>query len=274
MNQAIQKAQANAAQAMESAAAERLSEGRALTQTQTQYTTAIAVQNPRDKKDVLERALEEAELLAEQFYYSWTTKNRDGSRGVVEGMGIEGAMALAREYGNCVTDVISDETKTHWHFRATFVDLETGFTCAREFKQRKKGQARGGLPGARMEEGDFAIGQSKAVRGAIDKGLPAWLKKKCLARAKQAAAADMGSGDKISARQKVQGAFARHGVTIEQIEARFGAFDTLAAEDMGTLRGILSSLNEGLTTAGAEFGQEPPMVDPETGEVREPGQEG
>jgi hypothetical protein len=65
----------------------------------SQFVTAMQVQKPRDKQDVLRRVLEEAELLGDQFFYNWTVKGKGGNS-IVEGMSIEGAMAIAREYGN------------------------------------------------------------------------------------------------------------------------------------------------------------------------------
>ena len=170
---------------MSSDAGAIVNSGATLAKTQAGYSTAISVQRPRQRKAIQAAVLEEAELAGEDFFYSWTTKNKDGTRGLVEGLSIEGAMILARNWGNCAipTELIVDAPQ-HWILSATFVDLETGFNVPRLFRQRK-GQRAGGMDQDRALDIAFQIGQSKAQRNAIDKAMPNWLKEAALDKAKR-----------------------------------------------------------------------------------------
>lgn len=147
---------------------------------QTKYTTAMAVQAPRELTAVEGRSLQEAALLGSDAFYGWGAgKDR------IEGPSKELAMALVRCYGNCAVDLGEvQETRDAWIFTATFVDLETGFTLARQFRQSKAWQVFGKFDDARKDDIRFQIGQSKAVRNVILNALPGWLVRRALDRAK------------------------------------------------------------------------------------------
>ncbi len=148
--------------------------------TQTRYTTAMRVQIPRELPLVESRALEEATLLGADGYYAWG-QNKDR----VEGPSKDLAMALIRCYGNCAVDLGEvQETRDAWIFTATFVDLETGFTLARQFRQAKGWTVYGKFDEARKEDIRFQIGQSKAVRNVILNAVPGWLVRRAMDRCK------------------------------------------------------------------------------------------
>src|SRR5262245_25629030 len=104
-----------------------------LQQVKTQYTTAVAVQQPRDLQVVHKRLIAEAKMAGESFYYGWGNgKDR------IEGPSVNLAMAAARCYHNSAVDILPlQETSDAWVFTAVFVDLETGFTLTRQFRQSK-----------------------------------------------------------------------------------------------------------------------------------------
>jgi hypothetical protein len=161
--------------------------GRALQRVQSGYTTAIAVQRPRTIEKLQKDVLKEAELAADSFFYSWTTKNKDGSRGLVEGISIEGALILVRNWGNCATDVWLDEDgPMHWVIGAAFIDHETGYTGKRLFRQRKA-QNLGKYDVDRAQDIVFQIGQSKAIRNVVLNSMPGYLKDRAIEKAKEAA---------------------------------------------------------------------------------------
>jgi hypothetical protein len=243
-------------------------EGRALQRTQTAYTTAVQVQKPRQIAGVAHNVLKEAKLAKSSFYYGWPVKNKDGSVTRVEGPSIDLAMCLARNYGNCAIDVEGEENNTHFMLKGVFIDLESGFTCPRLFRQRKT-QSLGGKmqkDADRQEDIVFQIGQSKAIRNAIVRAMPAWLIDQAIEVAKRAEISGINEENIHLARQKVLAFFEPYGVSSERIEAKVGkAVDEWTARDIADLRGMATALKEGRISADALFPKpEPPKEEPES----------
>lgn len=234
----------------------------------TKYTTAMAVQSPRVLAHVERRSLEEAALLGSDAFYAWGQgKDR------IEGPSKELAMALVRCYGNCAVDLGEiQETRDAWIFTATFVDLETGFTLARQFRQSKEWQVFGKFDAARKDDIRFQIGQSKAVRNVILNAVPGWLVKRALDRAKG------------GVREKIEGLVQQHGlekvvgVCLDKLNglgvpeprvlttmgrALRGA---LTVEDLVILHGCCSALESGADTIDVLF-----PLPPEAGKAPEGG---
>ena len=224
-----------------------LDEGKALQKTQTAYTTAITVQKPRSIARVAHNVLEEAKLAGASFYYGWTAKTKNGPVRI-EGPSIDLAMCLARNYGNCAIDVEATETLTHYMLKGIFIDIESGFTCPRLFRQRKK-QSLGGKMNKdadRQEDIVFQIGQSKAIRNAIIRAMPEWLVDQAIETAKEAELGKIQPENIHLARTKVLDFFAPYGVTPERIENKIGKkVDEWAAKDIVELRGMATALREG-----------------------------
>ena len=127
--------------------------GGAMQQVKTSYTTAVSVQQPRSISRVVKNVLEESRLAGESFFYRWTVKNRKtGRSSTIQGPSIDLAMCLARNYGNCAIDVEATETGTHYLIKGVFIDLETGFTVPRLFRQRKGQKIGKGYEDDRAEE--------------------------------------------------------------------------------------------------------------------------
>lgn len=240
----------------EMAPAERmLMEGQALQKVQTAYTTAIAVQKPRSIARVTSNVLEEAKFAGADFYYGWIAKTKKGPVRI-EGPSIDLAMCLARNYGNCVIDIEGNETMNHFMMKGIFIDLESGFTCPRLFRQRK-GQSLGGKmedDHDRQEDIVFQIGQSKAIRNAIVRAMPRWLIDKAIAIAKQAEIQNIKEESPALARAKVLQFFEQYGVDQEKIEVALNTkIDSWTAEQIAELRGMATALKEGRVAAKELF---------------------
>lgn len=232
----------------EMSAGERIiSEGRTLQKIQTQYTTAVAVQQPRSIAKVTKNVLEEAKLAGAAFYYRWEILNKKtGRKSVVQGPSIDLAMCIARNYGNCAVDIEGTETASHYMFKGVFIDLETGFTVPRLFRQRKNQNIGGKYEDDRAEDIVFQIGQSKAQRNAITKAAPGWLVDQAIEEARQAEINKIKPENLHVARGKALDYFATHGVTPERMEAKIGRkADQWTAEDLADLKGSATALKEG-----------------------------
>ena len=215
-------------------------------QVRTQYVTAVAVQKPRVLASVVQNVLEEAKFAGSHFFYGWPVKNRRTGQTVqVEGGSIGLAMALARHYGNAAVEVSVSESDTHYLFTAHFIDLETGFTCTRLYRQRKS-QEIGMEDVDRAEDIAFQIGQSKAIRNAVLRAMPDWLVDEAIRAAKEAELKGIKPENIVLARAKVLDFFARYGVTKERIEAAVGKpLDAWDPEDIVSLRGQATAIKEG-----------------------------
>jgi hypothetical protein len=236
-----------------------LQPGMSAIRTQTNYQTAIAVTKPRDLKDVEQRVLAEAARLGTDFLYSWRVSTQDkrldegDGKTTIEGMSIDGAMVLARNWGNCAVPVRMDnETDTHFYLCADFIDLETGFSFPRLFRQRKS-VSMGRMDKDRAEDIAFQIGQSKAQRNAIDKAMPEWLKDRATQAAKSAALKKYADVEKW--KPIVVAVFkTKHGVELPRLEERLKKpLAQWTSTEILKLDMIIRSIKEGETTASEEF---------------------
>lgn len=136
-----------------------------------QYATAVKGLTPRKPKQLYHQLLAEAEIAAEEFFYGWGAgKDR------VIGPSIGLAQAAARLWGNCAIEPSPlQDTQDAWVFSVAFIDLQTGFTIARQFRQSKKWTVYGKFDQERKEDIRFQIGQSKAARNVIINALPRWM---------------------------------------------------------------------------------------------------
>lgn len=227
--------------------------------TQTEYQSAITVTKPRELKAVERRVLEEAARMGTDFIYRWRQKTKDkrldegDGKTTIEGMSIDGAMVLARNWGNCALPVrLDQETETHFLIRADFIDLETGFSFPRLYRQRKTGGPGGKMEEDRKEDIAFQIGQSKAQRNVVDKALPYWLKDNAIQAAKSAAAKKYKDTAKWT--PKVVATFQGLGVDVARLVARMRKpTDQWTPYDLLTLEIIYRTIKDGESTVGEEF---------------------
>jgi len=181
-------------------AGDLIAAGKTVQQVQTPYATAVAVQKPRDLAEVQRRCLEEAKLAGADFYYGWPVTSRekqpDGSyitkKTRVEGISGDGAMAIARNFGNAaLLQRPVQETASAFIFTSAFVDLETGFTVERSFRMDKNWEVHGKMPEARKMDIRFAIGVTKSSRNVVARAMPIGIVKRTIAAAKDSAANDI-----------------------------------------------------------------------------------
>jgi len=224
--------------------------GATIRQIQTQYTTAVAVQKPRTLLEVQKRCLEEAALAGESLYYGWSAGNER-----IEGPSVKCAMIAHRNWGNAVLEMQPvQETATAHIFTAAWIDLETGGTIMRQFRQAKNWTVYGKHDEARKEDIRFQIGQSKAARNVILNAIPEWLIDKMIDQAKEGVREKLDQYIKKngieSARQLIVKELAKHGITLERIEVRtgvkYGGWDT---EILVTLKGDVKALRDGAESA-------------------------
>ena len=234
--------------------------GRSLQQVKTSYTTAVAVQKPRALPEVEKRLMIEADQAGEDFYYGWGAgKDR------VEGASIGLAMAAVRNFGNCAVELAPvQETGTAWIFTASFVDLETGFTLQRQFRQSKSWTVYGKFDEARKEDIRFQIGQSKAIRNVVLNAIPKWLTSRAMDKAKGgvrekiekqiAKEAANFDGDHDAGRwsviDKAMVRLNECGVDEDRVLAKFGrnVVKALTVEDLVCILGDVHALKNGLDT--------------------------
>jgi len=229
-----------------STAMEVIAQGGSMQQIKTAYTTAVAVQKPRSITTVTKNVLQEAQLAGSSFYYRWEVKDKSGKKSAIEGPSIDLAMCIARNYGNCVIDVDAQETSSHYMMKGVLIDLETGFTCPRLFRQRKSQKLSGKMDDARQEDIAFQIGQSKAIRNAIVRAMPSWLIDQAIAMAQRSELSKIKPENLAVSRSMVLDFFSKFGVGQDRIEAeRTRKADEWTAQDIVDLRGMATALKEG-----------------------------
>jgi len=258
-----------------SSAGDLIASGETMRQIQTSYVTAVAVQKPRELKDVVKRCVEEAELAGDLFYYRWETQSTDQKTGktkksFIEGPSINLALAAVRNFGNmAVQQRPVQETRTSWIFTAAVIDLETGFTLERQFRMDKGYMVYGKMDKNRKDDIRFQIGQSKAIRNAVTNAVPAGLVDKMLQAAKNSVRTkieerikQMG-GDIQRVASEMLTAFGKHGVTEEMIEGKIGlARDKWDVETLTLLSGDLKALVSGAETAASLYAEDEPEDKP------------
>jgi hypothetical protein len=235
---------------------------------QTSYITAIGVQKPRSMTRAVHNILGEADLAGANFYYRWMVYDKKKKRDVpIEGGSIDAMMCIARNYGNCAVESQSDETNTHYVIQASFVDLETGFTCRREFRQRKSQSLSAKMDTDRQEDLVFQIGQSKAMRNVIKAAMPGWLVDQVVARAKAAELKGIRENTAM-VRVTVIDWYAQRGVDQERLERKTGqTADKWTPQDILALREAATAINEGRVMVDELF---PPVPVPDVAVIPNP----
>lgn len=219
------------------------------------FATAIAVQRPRSLAEVDKRVQEEARLLGEQAYYGW-----GAGKDKIEGPTIKLAMVLARNWGNAAVDSLPvQETADAWIFSSAFIDLETGFTLTRQFRQAKTSVVAGRYDDARKDDMRFQNGQSRSARNVVVNALPVWLVDKAVATAKAGVRAGIEQYIKQhsieDARKAILKALAKETVKEDRVLAKMRrqAVGGLTIDDLVVLRGDVAALQDGADSAESLF---------------------
>lgn len=238
-------------------AADAINQGKAVQQIQTKYHTAVSVQKPRDLFVVQDRCLQEAALAGATCFYGWGTgKNR------VEGPSVDCAMIAARNFGNVAIEMAPvHETATAWVFDCHVIDLETGFTYPRQFRQSKRWNVHGQFDNERKDDIRFQIGQSKCQRNAILKFMPKWLIDKMIDRAKEGVREKLEQAIKSkgieTVRLRAMEALGRYSVTVEKVERKYGKkYGAWDIDLLVILQGDIAALTSGAEAADTLFPDE------------------
>lgn len=238
--------QARDAEVME-AGAMALSAGTAMQRIGGNYVTAMSVQKKRSLEEVRRALLDEARLAGERFFYGWGA-GKDRVEGPSEAL----AHAAARCFGNCAVEPAPiQDAGDSWIFTAFFIDLETGFTIGRQFRQSKRWTVYGKMDAERKADVRFQIGASKAARNVILKALPAVLVDDAMAEAKK------GVRKKIEAYVERKGLPAAQDLALSRLKqlnveedrvlARFQIAErkALTIEHLTILQGDIKALEDG-----------------------------
>lgn len=123
----------------------------------------------RDEAQILIKLKTLAAAAADEWFYRFPVRDRKtNTTSYIEGASIKLANDLARIYGACDVDSwVSSEGPDYWEITARFLDLETGFSLTRPFRQRKNVARIGGSDDSRRDEIGFSIGISKAERNVV-----------------------------------------------------------------------------------------------------------
>lgn len=257
-------------------AGEIVTQGHALQQVRTEYFTAVRVEMPRNMKLVTEKVLAEASLAGELCLYSWDVRDK-GAKKHIEGLSIQSAMILARNYGNCVVDIshVIDRVDA-WEIKAVFIDLEAGTSISRPFRKAKQtpntAKMRAKDPD-RAADIEFQTGISKAERNVTLHAMPIWLRDDMITAAKDGALNRVDAAIEKDGIQKVRemiaDALKKFGVSIEKME---DTVDLKMADwskhDIFMLRTNLQTLKDGMASVDTVFPGKP--VDDEAKPGKEP----
>lgn len=229
---------------------------------QTGYVTAVSVQQPREAKALAKRAAQEAQLMGEDYFYSWPVTDTDPVTGekkkkMVIGESIDAALMLMRCWGNCAYEVhLVEETDKKWTLSVPFIDLETGTTTPRLYQIGKEDPP-GKFDRARWDDMVFQKGQSKAIRNSICGSLPTWLKKRCMAAARKAAEKDVAPADRLKQeRDELIERARKLGLNGDQLRQRMNGVSVAnySPQDIVTMRSLLSSVERGEAKVDEIFG--------------------
>ena len=227
----------------------------AATQGERHYATAVPVQKSRRLSDVQRRIQDEAAMAGADFYYGW-----GAGKDKIEGPSVKLANALARCWGNCVVDALPvQELADSWVFTAAFIDLETGYTLTRQFRQSKNWKVFGKHDEERKADIRFQIGQSKATRNVILNALPSYLIDAAMSKAKEGVRTKIEQYIKengiVKAVDAILQALAKCGVKEDAVLARSGRASRsgIDVDDIVILKGDLLAIQGGQERAEALF---------------------
>lgn len=240
-----------------SGAAELVASGFTLSRLENDVQMSISVQRPRDEEKILAGAMRELTLypsLAEEAIYSKPVGKDDvtGKMKYASGLSIRTAESLANRWGNNAYGCeLAGETEDYAILTAVYLDYETNTRTVLQKRVSKSYKSRQrGIQKYSPDRFDIilAANQSKLLREAILRRLPAGLKREYELKAKEIL-----SAKPIGERQeKVILSFSGIGVKKEQLEKLIGK--TMAQfnhEDMDNLIGYYNALKDGETTIDA-----------------------
>lgn len=202
---------------------------------------------PRDTKQMLQDAKRVGALLGSRAYYDFPAGG-----GRVTGPSIDLMDALAVVWGRLLQSVsIVSETNERVHLRGRVLDLYAVTAVERDYVS-----AIAPAPGKFAQKPDQAdrwrvmqlqSASSKAVRGALEHALPAWLVDAALESARSAASQKATGGRPLpEARANAVESLSRRGLSRAELEAFTGQpIDLWAVDELDALRTLARDLSEG-----------------------------
>lgn len=230
-----------------------------LIQTKTRYQTAVSVVKKRNLPDVISMVENEAALAGEDFYYSYPQGGK-----YIEGVGINGALIIARNWGNNAVEVRPFEFEDKYILIGDFVDFETGFNLSRPFLLKKKVlKNKSGKEIYDKERNDeivFQIGTSKAMRNVVLNAIPNYVIDAGLKRAKEGYRKRLEEYIKKNgldkAREMIIKRAERLNVPISKVEINFGKSSTWDIDKILLISGALKGIEEGYHSVEDAFPKE------------------
>jgi hypothetical protein len=221
----------------------------------------LTAKQQRNLKDIRRRLMEEARMMGELAYYGWGAGDDK-----IEGPSVKLAMAAVRCWGNCSVEAMPlQETRDAYVFTSRFIDLETGYTLERQFRQSKNWKVYGKHDPERKADIRFQIGQSKAARNLVLNALPEWLIDEALEEAKA------GVREKIESYIAKNGlpaavdamlrSLSKEGIKEDAVLAKLSIAkrDAIKVDDIVMLKGCLKAIQDGAERASDLF---PAMAKP------------
>lgn len=231
------------------------STGSQMAHSQVHGAQQVAVK--RDTGKVLQDLKVLAAAAGENWYYRFPVKDRRTNKtSYIEGPSIKLANDLARIYGNCEIDCRATDLGSVVLFHARFIDLETGFSLTRPFRQNKGVAKIGGADNDRREDMAFQIGASKAIRNVIVNALQTF-SAYAFEEARHALidkiATQPGYRDRVLERMAAA-------VDIKRVEAVLGrAVKDWTNPDLAKAVAMMTAVSDGMATLDETF---PPLDEP------------
>ena len=213
---------------------------------------AQPVAKERDEVRVRQKLKALAAYAGEDWFYRFPVKKQGGGTDYISGPSIKLANNVAREFGNCITEIREVDVGDAWTFYARFTDIETGFSMERAYHQRK-GQATFKSKDAdRLIDIAYQIGQSKAIRNVIVNALGIYCDY-AFEEAQNSLVEKIGK-DLPKWRENTLKGLARLAIAPERVERVIGrsAKDWLAP-DVAQVVAMCKSIVDGMATADETF---------------------
>lgn len=224
--------------------------GQVITPSRSLGAQAVAVR--RDEGQIMRQLKALAAAAGDDWFYRFPVKNKAaGTTTFIEGPTIKLANNVARIYGNCEIDVITQDLGTEWLFTARFTDFETGFVMTRPFQQRKN---QASIKGDADRARDIAmqIGASKAIRNVIVNALEIFCDF-AFAEARSSLVERIGK-ELPKYRIRVADRLAQNDIDIERAEKVVGrALDEWTAPDVARVIAMAKAVQDGMSTWGETF---------------------
>ena len=227
---------------------------------------AQPVYKERKNQKVLAQLKELAAMAGNDWFYRYPVKSKDGSTTFIEGPSIKLANAVARVFGNCVTEVREVDVGDAFVFYARFSDIETGFSMERAYRQRKTQQSFKTKDAERQLDIAYQIGQSKAIRNVICNSIGTYTDW-AFVEARGSLVNKIGK-DLNKWRQDTLDAIARLPVDIKRVNAIIGRGPKeWLADDIARIVSMGRAINDGMATIDDTF---PPLEEKAPPSAAEP----